>query len=196
MEFSRPEYWSGLLFPSPRDRPDPGIELGLLNFRWILYRLSHQGSSLTPQPGIKTASPALEGAVLTTGWPGQSPLPGFTSQFDLFRLPGPDSPPNHKCWSQCVLSRSVFNSVNRSLPGSSVHGDSPGKNTGEGCHFLLRGIFPTWELNPSVLSLLHWQASSLPLAPVIPRAPPNGHSALSFTSRPAFQETRMTSHPN
>ena len=27
MEFSRPEYWSGELFPSPEDLPDPGIEL-------------------------------------------------------------------------------------------------------------------------------------------------------------------------
>ena len=27
MGFSRQEYWSGLLFPSPRDIPDPGIEL-------------------------------------------------------------------------------------------------------------------------------------------------------------------------
>ena len=26
MEFSRKEYWSGLLFPSPGDIPDPGIE--------------------------------------------------------------------------------------------------------------------------------------------------------------------------
>ena len=26
MEFSRQEYWSGLLFPSPEDLPDPGIE--------------------------------------------------------------------------------------------------------------------------------------------------------------------------
>ena len=30
-----------------------------------------------------------------------------------------------------------------SPPGSSVHGDSPGKNTGAGCHALLQGIFPT-----------------------------------------------------
>ena len=28
LEFSRQEYWSGLLFPSPRDLPDPGIEPG------------------------------------------------------------------------------------------------------------------------------------------------------------------------
>ena len=27
MEFSRPEYWSGQLFPSPGDLPNPGIEL-------------------------------------------------------------------------------------------------------------------------------------------------------------------------
>ena len=40
-----------------------------------------------------------------------------------------------------------------SPPGSSVHGDSPG------CHAILQGIYPTQEQN---LSLLHWQADSLP----------------------------------
>ena len=39
-----------------------------------------------------------------------------------------------------------------SPPGSSVHGDSPGKNTGVGCHALLQGIFPTQGSN---LGLLH-----------------------------------------
>ena len=34
-----------------------------------------------------------------------------------------------------------------SPPGSSVHGDSPGKNTGVGCHVLLHGIFPTQGSN-------------------------------------------------
>ena len=38
--------------------------------------------------------------------------------------------------------------------------DSPGKNTGVGCHALLQGIFLTQESN---LHLLHWQADSLPL---------------------------------
>ena len=37
-----------------------------------------------------------------------------------------------------------------SLPGSSVHGDSPGKNTGVGCHALLQGIFPTQDSNPGL----------------------------------------------
>ena len=39
-----------------------------------------------------------------------------------------------------------------SLSGSSVHGDSPGKSTGVGCHFLLQGIFLSQGLN---LGLLH-----------------------------------------
>ena len=34
-----------------------------------------------------------------------------------------------------------------SLPGSSVHGHSPGKNTGGGCHALLQGIFLIQGLN-------------------------------------------------
>ena len=32
-----------------------------------------------------------------------------------------------------------------SPPGSSVHGDSLGKNTEVGCHSLLQGIFPIRE---------------------------------------------------
>ena len=41
--------------------------------------------------------------------------------------------------------------------GSSVPGDSPGTNTGVGCHVLLQGIFLTQGLNLHLLSLLHWQ---------------------------------------
>ena len=41
--------------------------------------------------------------------------------------------------------------IDCSLPGSSVHGDSPGKNTGVGCHALLQGIFPTQGSNPGLL---------------------------------------------
>ena len=41
----------------------------------------------------------------------------------------------------CVLGCSVVSDC--SLPGSSVHGDSPGKNNGVGCHAFLQWIFPT-----------------------------------------------------
>ena len=42
--------------------------------------------------------------------------------------------------------------------------DSPGKNAGVGCHFLLQGIFPTQGLNLCLLHLLHQKEDSLPLS--------------------------------
>ena len=38
-----------------------------------------------------------------------------------------------------------------SLPGLSVHEDSPSKNTDVSSHSLLQGIFPTQGLNPGLL---------------------------------------------
>ena len=43
--------------------------------------------------------------------------------------------------------------------------DSPGKNTGVGCHALLQGIFLTQGSNLRLLGFLHQQAGSLPPAP-------------------------------
>ena len=55
--------------------------------------------------------------------------------------------------------------------------DSPGKDTGVGCHALLQGIFPTKGSNPCLLCLLHWQARSLPLT--LPGSP-GLHGKVSF----------------
>ena len=52
---------------------------------------------------------------------------------------------------------------------SSVHGDSPGKNTGVGCHFFLQGIFPIQGLSPR-LPHCRWVLSSLNPARI--RRPP------------------------
>ena len=59
--------------------------------------------------------------------------------------------------------------VDCSRPGSSDHGDSPGKNTTVGCHALLQGIFPTHGLNPGLLHyrqilhcLSHQQSPRIP----------------------------------
>ena len=43
--------------------------------------------------------------------------------------------------------------------------DSPGKNIGVDCHFLLQGIFLKQGSNLCLLLLLHWQARCLPLVP-------------------------------
>ena len=56
----------------------------------------------------------------------------------------------------------LCNPMDCSLPGFSVHGNSPGKNTRVGFQLLLQGIFPTQGSN---LGLLHWQADALPLVP-------------------------------
>ena len=75
--------------------------------------------------------------------------------------------------------------MNRSPPDSSIHGDSLGKDTGVGCLVLLQGIFPTQGLNPCLLCLLHWQASSLPLTHLgssqLLEQIPSVKSGLSFT---------------
>ena len=54
----------------------------------------------------------------------------------------------------CLVSQSCLtlcDPVDSSPPGSSVHEDSPGRNTGVGCHALLQGIFPTQGWNPGLL---------------------------------------------
>ena len=82
------------------------------------------------------------------------------------------------CVCVCVCARAhmlqscptLCDPVDYGSPGSSIHGDSPDKNTGVGCHFLLLwGIFPTLGSNPLLLHIQHWQMDSLLLAP--PRKP-------------------------
>ena len=54
----------------------------------------------------------------------------------------------------CFIAQSrltLCDPVDCSPPGSSVHGDSPGKNTGVGCDAFLQGIFPTQGSNPGLL---------------------------------------------
>ena len=62
--------------------------------------------------------------------------------------------------------------------------DSPGKNTGVGCRFLLQGIFPTQGSNPCLLHLLYWQVDSLPLICYRKRA-------LIFSGRPGKASRRV-----
>ena len=63
----------------------------------------------------------------------------------------------------CLVAqlRLFTTSMDCSQPGSSVHGISPGKNTGVGCYFLLQGIFLTQGSNQC---LPHWQEDSLLLS--------------------------------
>ena len=69
------------------------------------------------------------------------------------------------CAKVLQLCLALCDPMDCSLPGSSVHGGSPGKNTRVGCHFFLQGIFLTQRSNPRLFCLLHWQGGSFPLAP-------------------------------
>ena len=65
----------------------------------------------------------------------------------------------------CLVAQScptLCNPVDSSLPGSSVHEDSPGKNTGLGCHALLQGNLPNPGIEPRYPAL---QVDSLPSEP-------------------------------
>jgi len=66
MEFSRTEYWSGYLFSSPGDLPNPGIELRPPGLQADF--LNHEGSPKTL--GIGVGLSLLQGIFLTqvTNW--------------------------------------------------------------------------------------------------------------------------------
>ena len=58
------------------------------------------------------------------------------------------------CTVLCLVIQSCLtlrNPMDCSPLGSSVHGDSPGKNTEVGRHAILQGIFPTQGLDPGLL---------------------------------------------
>ena len=52
--------------------------------------------------------------------------------------------PLQSCWT-------LWDPMDGSLLGSSVHGILQGKNTGVGCHALLQGIFPIQGSNPQCI---------------------------------------------
>ena len=65
----------------------------------------------------------------------------------------------------CLVTQScptLCGPVDCNLPDSSVHGDSPGKNTGVGYHVLFQGIFQDPGIKPRSPTL---QVDSLPSEP-------------------------------
>ena len=75
----------------------------------------------------------------------------------------------------------ICDPMDHSLPGSSVHGDFPGKNTGVGCHALFQvGCHALCFCAPDTQVQRVWLSGKLPPgAPTgVPRAPPAGLVAL------------------
>ena len=101
--------------------------------------------------------------------------PSLGHQILLQWLPAHSSPhpqpagTAHPLPCACTLSRSVMSNSLQPYRLQSTRflcpWDSPGKNIGVSYYALLQGIFLSQELNPHLLSFLHWQAESLPLGP-------------------------------
>ena len=84
--------------------------------------------------------------------------------------------------------------VDGSPPGSSVHGDSPGKNPGVGCRVLLQGIFLTQGSKLRLLHLLHCNAGEF-FTTRDTREAPTVVTVLAYLSllKPSFPLSSMTS---
>ena len=99
--------------------------------------------------GREASTGKLEHKIVEKKYPGCPRLLSLTSPAPLC-----------KTLFLLLFSHSVMSDSFVTPPGSSVHGDSPGKNTGMGCHFLLQRIFPTRRWNPYLLHcrwiLYHW----------------------------------------
>ena len=74
------------------------------------------------------------------GWPPKLKLV-FKASIHRVGFPG------GLCCLVAQLYLTLCDPMDGSHPGSSVHRDSPGKNTGVGSHFLPQGIFPTQGSN-------------------------------------------------
>ena len=108
---------------------------------------THRGRASLVAQTVKNLSAMWETCVLSLSWGDPQrrkwqPIPVF--------LPGepPWTEDPGGLWS--IGSQNFGNPMDCSLPASTVHGGSPGKNTGVGCHALLQGIFPTQGLNPGL----------------------------------------------
>ena len=147
---------------------------------------SHKHRCKVPQLGLSDKFWLGTCAIL---W-DREPLRDAVPPTDLEDLGGADL---WRGWQNpCVLClvaqscQTLCKPMDCSQPDSSVHGDSPGKSTGVGCHALLQGIFPTQGSNPCLLCLLHWQAGSLPLGP-----PVNPYFSLMFPNLPFLPVREM-----
>ena len=136
MGISRQEYWQGLPFPSPGNLPNPGIK------------------PTSPE------SPALAGRFFTAE-PPRKPHSKLT--------PNPHSTPTSlpSLWGWFGLGSIVSDPVrpHRQQPTRFPRPwDSPGKNTGVGCHFLLqcRKVKSESEVAQSYLTLSDPMDCSLP----------------------------------
>ena len=127
-----------------------------------LYGLYQFPCLRMPLSRLKDTVLGVRGAILVGLWRWTPPEPDHLEEALLEEFLVTVSAPGYSLWFSlfiyylqvCTCAKSLHlclilcNPMECSPPGSTVHGDSPGKNTGVGCHALLQGIFPAqgWNL--------------------------------------------------
>ena len=94
----------------------------------------------------------------------------------------------------CVVTQScptLCDPIDCSPPGSSVHGDSPGKNTGVDGHTLLLGIFPTQGSKPRLVSF-PWRRAWQPTPVFLHGESPWTEEYGGLQSRVAKSQTQLS----
>ena len=111
----------------------------------------------------------LQGIFQTQGWKqlAHESSANLWFIFDLLRLL------HSLCLTLCDLMDCI-------PPGSSVHGDSPGKNTAVGCHALLQGIFTPPGLPHCRGILYHLSHQGSPHRRTAPRFPTHRNWVINF----------------
>ena len=166
MGFPGQEYWCGVPFPSPRDLPNPGTESA--------SPASADGFFTTEPPGKHMETGKCSRSVLSSPAglmakcsPAHCIFVSLLNPYNMSSIIcNINIFPLHACMHAKLLQSclTLCTPMDCSPPGSSVHGFSkqeywsklPGPSP---------GALPTQGPKPHFLSLLHWQAGSLPQVP-------------------------------
>ena len=176
MGFSRQEYWSGLPFPPSGDRPNPRMELASPTsnaLKGLLYPLSywersHKRSMLLPLSRFSRVRLCVTPEMAAHQAP---PSLGFSRQKHWIGLPFPSPMHESEVAQSCPTLCDPPGLQPTRLPRP---WDSPGKNTGVGCHFLLQGV--------KVKSLSHVRLFTTPWTAAHQAPPSMGFSRQEYWS--------------
>ena len=119
----------------------PEEKLGVINYNWVFHGMFSEGM----------------GSFIPSNTRGASPLLGTG---DMIVSSSQDVGTSWGWWFSCPVVSDSLRPYGLQSSRLLCSRDSPGKDTGVGCNFLLQGIFPTLGLN---LCLLYLQVDSLPL---------------------------------
>ena len=157
MVWSAGEYAPGPPGGGGRPHPCPsGLSLTCLGFCDLEIKAEDTGI-LMLRWGLVLVLPGKLQSRMQTGTPATFKILIWRRKSGVFPqgecLQSVSSALSYGCKVLCLVAQlcpAPRDPMDCSPPGTSVHGDSPGKTTGVDCHAPLQGIFPTQGSNPGL----------------------------------------------